>query len=204
MSNEISIVEKAAQNFIEATGNYIAASKQLVSDMAEMDEEKRQETVDVIVSSVPAIRDWVERMAACASRGLIESSHLYDHTRLVTPTQIVRATPKAIVQIKDPAHEFEVVADEGTVYLRTAKDMNCRELSKCWDSISGRIDAGKQREIIRKRQKHVVSPNGNKVTVKSAGLTDEEGKQYIDMILNDGNQDISIAIPVNQLRKILK
>jgi len=194
----------AGQKFVDATENYILAARQLVIDMSEMDEESRQETSDFIVSCVPSIRDWVERMAACAGRGLIDSEHLFDHSRLLTPTQIMRATAKAIGDIKDPAHEFEVVTDDGSVYLRTAKDMNARELSKCWDQGSGRVVASRQKEKIRLNQKHVVAPSGNKVIVKKAGLTDEDGKQFIDMILDDGEQDISIAIPVNQLRKILK
>lgn len=208
MEIERAKVERAAEGFLQATADYMASACHLVETMADMSEAERQETVDIIIGQMPTIKDWVERMAACAGRGLLEAKHLFDHTRVAMPTQIALASPKAIGAISNPNHEFEIVTEDGSVYIRKMSDMNTRELSKCWNRAKGVISSSDQREIMRKRTKHVPIPHGTKVHVKSAGLTaDANGRQYIDIVVtDDANNGIenNIAIPVADLRKILK
>ena len=210
MTNKVAVsnVEALAASFLKAMEDYMKAARILVEGLADMNEDDRQETVDLIVGHAPTIKDWVERMAACASRGLIGADHLFNHTQVMRPTQITFASAKAIGPIANPEHEFEIVTDDGSVYIRKMSDINRRELSKCWNSSSGIISSAHQREEIRKRAKHIPAPNGDKVRVKSAVLTaDDKGRQYIDIVVTDSNGngiESNIAIPVADLRKILK
>jgi hypothetical protein len=197
------IVQNAVQRFLDAYNDMKKATIGLVEDMAGMSPHDRTCTTLFLIENMPGDRDWIERMEACAERGLVNAWHLYRQKQIITGLAIKEASAKAILEIADPDTEFPLVENGKTMCVK-ASNLNRKTAGLVWDRKTGIISASEQAKRIRNANTISTGKNSVMAEIHSMRPYIENGKQYAELELTHAISGDRIVVSIAQLRSLLK
>lgn len=125
--------------------NFDKVRRQVVEMLADMNTPERNRAVKELVK-MPFHKDLIDRMIACAERGIVDAEHLYGQVRKATALDIKLADGDALKQIADPEHIFTYVDDNGVAHPKAAAKLNAVNLRKVWHYKDGKISEKEQRK----------------------------------------------------------
>jgi len=199
-------INAAVKGFVACMANLEKGCRNLVKQMSEMNDSERRSVVGRITG---VKRDWLDRMEACAARGLLDAYHLYGPTRVAAALMIHVAAPEALKILAAPGEEFPVAMDNGPIKLVKASELNTRMLARAWDQFKGRIPVKIQLEKIKLEQsvKQLAGESSATIgTLESVNLyIDENGVKMVEQrVRGEDGQSFSVSVPFRQLAAVLK
>lgn len=193
-------------------GDFRAGVKALVSDLAEMNETERKMWLDRAVHTDGIKRNLLQRIEACAARGIVDAIHLFDVIQVATVNDILYADPAALRQIANPDYEFAYVDDDGKTRIVLARDLNQSVARRVWDRQRGEISHRDQLRALsrKKRDESRELLDGAKRRAKSAVPLDvvavhpgDDGYAEINFVDRQSGDEIRVVTSLRKLRKMI-
>jgi len=195
-------VNKCNQILIDGKKNSDASVKKFVEHAATMNgDERAMSTRNLIKAGLHA--DRIQRIMACAARGIVDAEHLFGEVRLLTHATIKLASDSALREISDPDFEFSFVNDKGITALVKAKKLKCNNVSQVWNYKTGAISDKAQREN-RRKLFNAMKKSGNSVDVNIiSALPLDNGNIEFRCKMNGDDNITAMVFSIGHLRKFL-
>ena len=196
------LVNEIVSLWVKGTKDLNKIAKEMVLLASDMNGDERNSVIRKLVK-IGCSYDRIERMMACASRGIVDAEHLYGDTRKVTANMIRIAKPDALREIADKNFEFVIVDAKGKSVLMQTKKLNANDICKVWHWKTGAISDKTQR---KERQELL---NGRKATAGAlrakvvSAIPLGNGELEIRYHTEDSDDIDAIIFPTKMLRKFL-
>ena len=131
----------------------------------------------------------VNRMLACAERGIPDAQYLYSTIMVVSHARIRRASTRALAQLADPNHVFHCVMKNGSVLQVASKDIGTigfNQFKYVWEARLGEVSVPDQRAALAQSKSTAPAVAKSISYIISATAVSVGGVACVDFRNDDG------------------
>jgi len=193
-------VDAALNMLVKGSEDFDKVVRQFVLRASEMNGDERSALTRKIERK-GVHTDRAQRAVACASRGLIDATHLYADGKVLTHQMIRDANAEALAQIAKPDHEFVFVDDDGKSRVVISAHLNCRTAGRVWDLYEGEISHKDQIKKLKKKSSVVKTDDADGLFADVKSVTPRGDGQGL-YVIDAGGTEIRVILPIAKVRKM--
>ena len=193
-------VSEAVNCIVSAQNDFATSRKKVVNLLAKMNELERADWFDQVSEKCTVGIDLYRRMVAVATRGWVDSEHLYRAIKLVSHYDILTAGETASKMLRDPKTLIVVANQDGSVEQKQLSEATYKELRRAFDFRKGQVPPKMQIDCMTIKHKTIsnsLAPakilkcriDGDHVTAEVEGysrpiiMTKADIKNFVSMMM---------------------